>query len=379
MSTLATSEKRANPPTIPGLFDVEIHASVDRARVAERLPTRFRERFRAAGFGTHGRLNFDQRGGGNRADARPGGPSKPEVIREDLLDPHNIRLAILTGESYDNSIYADLELCSAAATAQNATLMEEFVPTDDAFLGAIRLNFNDPAAAVQEIERWAHHQRVAGIITCTASVETPGSRRYDPIFQAAAEAGFVIAYHTTQEGRALCPPPSSAGYPSRYIEYHSGLAASAIGHAASLVTNGVFARHPNLKVIYLEGGICWALPLMWSLDADWKSLSAEYTGLPEPPSHYLKRHIRFTTQPIEEPPNGRDLLKVYQEVGLDQSIVFSTDYPHWDFDNPNRFLPSCFTLEMRERILWKNAANLYRPRVGPIIEAAESASANADD
>jgi len=342
----------------PGIFDVEIHAHVPNSTILTRLPQRFRPAYQAGGM-AHGKLNFDQRGGGNRKDASAGAESDPAAIRRELLEPLGICRAILTGGNYDTSIYADLDLCSALAAAYNAALIEEFLPGDDAFLGTLRLNFNDPEAAVAEIERWADHPRVAGITTSTAGIETPGSRRYDPIFAAAAEAGFIISYHTTQEGRALCPPPSSAGYPSRYVEYHSGLATSAIGHAASLITNGVFARHPKLRVLYLEGGIAWALPLMWQLDADWRRFRSEVPELKERPSEYLRRHIHFTTQPIEEPDNGRDLLAVYKAIGVERNIVFSTDFPHWDFDHPDRFLPSCFSRAQRERILYHNAAGLY--------------------
>jgi len=336
-------------PALGGIFDVEIHAPCSHQSVKARLPHRFRSHFDHGGM-THGKLNFDQRGGGNRRDTPSGAESKPGLLREVLLDPYDIRVAILTGNGYDNSIYADLEFCSALAAASNAVYLEEIVPQDDALYATLRLNFNDPEGAVEEIERWAHHPRVAGIITCTASIETPGSRRYDPIFAAAAAAGLPIAYHTTQEGRALCPPPSSTGYPSRYVEYHSGLAASAIGHATSLITNGVFARHPKLRVLYLEGGISWALPLMWQLDADWKQFRQEVPGLVERPSDYLRNHLYFTTQPIEEPANGRDLMAVYEAVGLQKNIVWSSDFPHWDFDCPNRFLPSCFSAAQRRRI-----------------------------
>ncbi len=373
MTTHESAVSGCEQTPLPGIFDVEIHAGVERQSILERLPERYREAFLKHGI-THGQLNFDQRGGGNRRDTSPGGSQSPAAIRQDLLDPYRIRLAVLTGTEYDNSIYADLELCSALAAAYNAALVEDFLPRDDAYLAAIRLNFNDPATAVAEIERWAGHPRVAEIVTSTASIETPGSRRYDPIFEAAAEARLVIAYHTTQEGRALCHPPSSAGYPSRYIEYHSGLASSSIGHATSLITNGVFARHPDLKVLYLESGICWALPLIWALDADWHQLGTDFTRLPAKPSHYLREHIHFTTQPIEEPPNGRDLLRVYEQIGLDRNIVFSSDYPHWDFDNPDRFLPSCFTRESRNRILWSNAAELYRARVPERIAHLEAKS-----
>lgn len=372
MDKLLTMTSTA-PPTssrqfskVSGIFDAEIHASVERSAMVARMPEKYRSRC-MAGYHAHGYLNFDQRGGGYRRDVESMEAASPEGIRRSVLDRYSTRFALLTGTSYEASIYPDREYCNAFASAYNGALVEDFAEKDKALLASIQLNFNDPPAALREIARWADHPRVAAIITSTASTETPGSRRYDPIFAAAAEAGLVIAYHTTAEGRSLCPPPTSAGYPSRYIEYHSALATGAIGHASSLLTNGVFARYPDLRVLYLEGGIAWALPLMWMLDQDWRRFRDEVPDLKEPPSHYLRHHMYFTTQPIEEPERGDDLLAVYEQVGLDRNIVYSTDFPHWDFDDPEHFLPSCFSQAQRDRILWDNAAALFSSKVGPLL------------
>jgi predicted TIM-barrel fold metal-dependent hydrolase len=40
-------------------------------------------------------------------------------------------------------------------------------------------------------------------------------------------------------------------------------------------------------------------------------------------------------------------------------LMFSSDYPHWDFDNPKMALPP-LKGELKERVLWRNAAELYK-------------------
>ena len=52
----------------------------------------------------------------------------------------------------------------------------------------------------------------------------------------------------------------------------------------------------------------------------------------------MREHIWVTTQPIEEPPDPRQLLAVFDNMGGTDRIMFSTDYPHWDFDDPRRAL-----------------------------------------
>jgi predicted TIM-barrel fold metal-dependent hydrolase len=38
--------------------------------------------------------------------------------------------------------------------------------------------------------------------------------------------------------------------------------------------------------------------------------------------------------------------------------MFSSDYPHWDFDNPHKALPP-LEQEMKQRIYYDTAAELY--------------------
>jgi predicted TIM-barrel fold metal-dependent hydrolase len=40
-------------------------------------------------------------------------------------------------------------------------------------------------------------------------------------------------------------------------------------------------------------------------------------------------------------------------------IMFSSDYPHWDFDDPARAFPAAMPKEMRDKIMGENACRLY--------------------
>ena len=41
-------------------------------------------------------------------------------------------------------------------------------------------------------------------------------------------------------------------------------------------------------------------------------------------------------------------------------IMFSTDYPHWDFDAPNQAFPARLSAEQQRLILYQNAAESVR-------------------
>jgi len=363
------SPKAARSPRLGySIFDIEMHMeSGGMETIAKFLPARYRDRCRENFTAGPLTVNLDQRGGGNRADAdvSDGGlpASNPALIRRQMLEPYDIEWAICTNNIYNLCILPDADYAAALASACNDWVLQEFAPQDPAFLAAMTVAIQDADLAVREIERVGSHPLVVEIIITTSSTEPLGNRRYHKIYEAAQAHGLAIAAHTTVEGRATSGPSGSAGYPSRYLEFHTSLAASAICQTASLVCEGVFAKFPELKFILLEGGVSWALPLMWKLDAEWKRLREEMPQIKELPSESMRRQLFYTTQPIEEPLSPRDLLHTYELIGGHSQIMFSSDYPHWDFDDPFKILPGATAAPLKRRILRENALDLFRHRL----------------
>jgi predicted TIM-barrel fold metal-dependent hydrolase len=350
------------------IFDIEIHARPSRPEnVAAYLPDRYAGRF-LDGFLGDSTPNLDQRGGNDREDADTSdncvAGSNPALIARQLLDPLGIEWAICTGPIYNLSTIGDTDYAVALASAFNSWLNDDFVPRDPRFHGVIYVTLQDPRAAVKEIEKWADHPRISQVFIGSAGIVPLGHRSNHIIYEAAAANGLPVAAHSTMEGRGVTGTPTGNGYCSRYIEYHTGLAASALTNVTSLVCEGVFAKIPAFRFVLLEFGISWAQPLMWALDRDWKLLRSEMPALKEPPSDYLKRQLFYTTQPIEEPDRTRDLVHTYEAVNGRTQIMFSSDYPHWDFDNPLVILSGRDNAELKRRILRENALALYGQRLG---------------
>jgi uncharacterized protein len=114
-----------------------------------------------------------------------------------------------------------------------------------------------------------------------------------------------------------------------------------------------------LRVVIMEGGFAWVPSLMWRLDKHWKRLREEVPFLKRPPSAYIREHMWFTTQPMEEPNNPKHLLQVIEHFGSDDMLMFSTDYPHWDFDDPDRAFQVKLPSELKLKIFSENARALY--------------------
>jgi predicted TIM-barrel fold metal-dependent hydrolase len=126
----------------------------------------------------------------------------------------------------------------------------------------------------------------------------------------------------------------------------------------SLVLEGVFERFPGLKIVLIEGGFAWVPALCWRMDKHWQRMRAETPLVKRPPSEYMREHFWFTTQPIEEPEDPHDLAEIMQWVGFDR-LMFSTDYPHWDFDDPQRAFKAQLSEAQRAAVFRDNAKALY--------------------
>jgi predicted TIM-barrel fold metal-dependent hydrolase len=138
-----------------------------------------------------------------------------------------------------------------------------------------------------------------------------------------------------------------------------------VGHAQaqqslliSMILEGVFERLPTLKVVLIEGGLAWAAALAWRLDRQYAKLKRELPHLKRLPSEYMRTNVWFTTQPIEEPEPRSQLAETIDWIGWDR-VLFATDYPHWDFDDPAQALPIRMDETQRRQVFLENAKAVY--------------------
>ena len=127
---------------------------------------------------------------------------------------------------------------------------------------------------------------------------------------------------------------------------------------ASMVLEGIFERFPKLKVISIEAGFGWAPSLAWRLDKHFDRLRSELPHLKKKPSEYLREHVWWSTQPMEEPDQKDHLLDIIGWMGWDK-LMFATDYPHWDYDEPSRVLPAGVSKENRDAFYLGNARKVF--------------------
>jgi predicted TIM-barrel fold metal-dependent hydrolase len=111
-------------------------------------------------------------------------------------------------------------------------------------------------------------------------------------------------------------------------------------------------------MIMVEAGFGWAPSLSWRLDKSFERLHSEVPHLKRKPSEYIRDHIWWTTQPMEDPEKREHLFQLIDWIGWDK-LLFATDYPHWDYDEPSRVLPAGVSDANREAFYLNNALKLY--------------------
>lgn len=316
-----------------------------------------------------------------RRDAVPpggGSPgSDPETMVKQLLDEYQIDYGILNAPGVIGvSTMPNPHLAAALASAHNDWMIDKWLSYDERFRGAIVVANQNASLAAKEIARLAGHPKMVQVLMSGASQEAYGRQRYWEIFEAAEHYGLPVAIHPGSEGAGIAAAPTAVGYPASYLEWHTMLPQTFMTHLVSLVCEGVFERFPKLRFVFIEGGFGWLPHVMWRLDKNYKALRSLAPWLKRLPSEYILEHCLFTTQPIEEPPNPKHLLQIFEMIHAERTLMFSSDYPHWDFDSPFHAFPK-MPDHLRRRIFGETARELYNlPAPGPAAAVKDGSQAS---
>ena len=298
--------------------------------------------------------------GGERVDARPGqgilAGSDVDLFRRQLLDEWNVDIAILTGTFYNVSFLANAGFATALSSALNDWMIDVWLSADERFRGSLTVPMQDPQAAAREIDRLGSRPDIVQILISAGSRMPYGQQFYDPIWEACERNSLAVGIHFG--GIGVMHPPTSAGWPSYYIEWHTNMSQAFQAQMVSLVCEGTFQKFPHLKVALLEGGFGWVPHVMWRLDKNWKGLRSECPWLDRKPSEIILDHFRIASQPMEEPDDDKHLFDIFEMMQADRTLMFSSDYPHWDFDSPQQAFPR-LSAELKKRIFAENARELY--------------------
>ena len=128
---------------------------------------------------------------------------------------------------------------------------------------------------------------------------------------------------------------------------------------ASIISEGVPDLFPTVRIALLESGFTWLPAFMWRFDKEWRNLRRLVPWVKRAPSAYIREHIRLTIQPLDAPPEWRDMERIIEQIDGDHMLLFASDYPHLHTSDPLATVLPHLPDTLARKIRYENARDLY--------------------
>jgi predicted TIM-barrel fold metal-dependent hydrolase len=256
----------------------------------------------------------------------PGLDSQHGEGRRGLWD-REARLADMDAEGIDTSLIfhqramalvrmEDKELFTRCMTVYNQWLAENCSIAPDRMVGVGILPTIYQPEATHDYLQMMQELGIKALEIPSAPKNVPyNSSKMEPMWEAIAGSGIPVMFHI-----------------GAYLEFRGKGAVGAnltknLGPYrplwALLAFSGILERHPDLNIVFLEGGFGW---VPWTLqDADWVYQTYEdqlKPRLAHLPSYYYRRQCYSAIM------NDDVGLKLAKDYGMAGNVLWSCDYPH---------------------------------------------------
>ncbi len=242
--------------------------------------------------------------------------------------------------------------------AYNRWLCERVLAHEPRIVSMLYLPFNDPEATYRTVKDFADKKGCVGFMVTSPRYKPVHDNAYIKTYALLEEIGKPIAFHAAYswDDRAL-------QMTNRFISVHAlGFMWFNMIHMTNWVINGLPVRFPKLKVMWVESGLTWAASLMQRLDHSYMMRTSDAPTLKEKPSHYMKQ-MYYSTQPMEIPDDKSMMQSTFKCINADTQLVWSSDYPHWDFDLPSTIYDLPFLNETSEaQHPWRQRGAAFQSR-----------------
>jgi len=230
------------------------------------------------------------------------------------------------------------------------------------------LPFWDVAAAVSEVRRCAALGHKGILFTGEPHAfgqPVLGDPHWNPLWEVACELDLPISFHIgsgNMEGGLNRDKLRLYGKMATFTELSVEFFMRNGIQLTDLLMSGVLARYPAIKFVSVESGIGWIPFLLEALDYQFEGnqVSSERADLDRLPSEYFARNVYGCYWFEQVAPR-----RLIDKVGVD-NILFETDFPHptslFGAEVHARIangLGAC-DADTRRKILWDNAARLYK-------------------
>ena len=252
----------------------------------------------------------------------------------------------------------DPGLAAALARAYNDWLAEFCSTNPDRLVGAGMISPFNVEDAVSEVHRCAEELHFRGIFVRSNIMNGHNwhDDYYEPLWNALEKLDIPLGFH--ESSSSLARQVGDNFEPNFMLRRSYAQPMEQMLALGSFCAGGVLARHPKLRVAFLEANCSWLPWLLWRLDESYEREGDVWApDIEMTPSEYFKKQCFVSVEPDEAP-----VKYVLDYLGNDH-IVFSTDYPHGDSKYPKAvesFLEVPISDEAKRKILWDNCAAYYQ-------------------
>lgn len=179
-----------------------------------------------------------------------------------------------------------------------------------------------PELAAAELERCAAMGLRGAMISVDEDDELGYSHpAYDRLWQAAVECGMPISLHVAASTESFRRTNNA------FTDFSLGFAPT-MYTIANMIFEGLFDRHPGLKVISVENDAAWPLAMLERMDdrflrdQGWAGVSRGLAA-DKVPSEVFRRHVACSFMRDRTAIVNRDIIGA-------GNIMWGSDYPHFD-------------------------------------------------
>ena len=254
------------------------------------------------------------------------------------------------------------DLAAAMATGYNSWILDEILDPDEGLYGAAIVAPQKPDKAAEEIDDRADEDAITAAFIPSGGVHPPlGNEVYEPIYAAAEDNDLPVMMHNAAGTMIQNFPFQFSGF-NRYLSTH--VPAHAMQHMVNItdmITQGIPEAY-DIEFVVQEAGLGWVPYFTRRFDHEYSAKREDAPMLTKPPSEYIRDQFYFTSQPVEGTDDPQYIASIVKLMNGPETLMFSSDYPHLDFDHSDELLSMLrgkFSTAEIERIYGKTALEVF--------------------
>jgi uncharacterized protein len=222
--------------------------------------------------------------------------------------------------------------------------------------GVAVVPIQDVERSIREAERAAGLGAVAVMVPPVVGSSNLDDASLQPFFEACASLDLAVAVHSAP-GMNL-PLPGAERFANYAMVHALSFPVDQMVALTALMLGGVLDRFPALRVAFLESGVGWVPYFVHRLHEHHEKLPHLLPDGVSDPRAIVERGQCWFSFEAEEP-----MLAEYVHHLGDDSLVYASDYPHWDSDFPGtveEVRASGLPDASLAKVLGDNARRLYK-------------------